>query len=195
MNLDTNLHQVAQAIVTVLAVINPVVCGSIFLTLTPRLSPEQRRRAATKVALSILIILVTAALVGLKILSIFNISLDAFRIVGGDDHRIYGIRYAEGRSHGRSSAAHGRRSRRTEFTCPANHVRRRSRDDHRRGDLGGRSHSRWLSGDRTCRSCDRRRGYARGLASCDWGRIASRPRHAGHGHPLHGAHPWGCSSC
>jgi len=27
----TNLHQILQAIVTVLAVINPVVCGSLFL--------------------------------------------------------------------------------------------------------------------------------------------------------------------
>jgi multiple antibiotic resistance protein len=72
-----------QAIVTVLAVINPVVCGSIFLTLTPKLAVAQRRRAAVKVALSILIILVTSALIGLKVLSIFNISLDVFRIVGG----------------------------------------------------------------------------------------------------------------
>jgi multiple antibiotic resistance protein len=72
-----------QAMVTVLAVINPVVCGSIFLTLTPKLALAQRRWAAVKVALSILIILVTSALVGLKILSIFNISLDAFRVVGG----------------------------------------------------------------------------------------------------------------
>ena len=31
----TNLHQILQAIVTVLAVINPVVCGSLFLNLTP----------------------------------------------------------------------------------------------------------------------------------------------------------------
>src|SRR5262245_27424745 len=83
MKLDTNLHQVAQAVVTVLAVINPVVCGSIFLTLTPTLLPAQRRRAATRVALSILVILVTSALIGLKVLSIFNISLDVFRIVGG----------------------------------------------------------------------------------------------------------------
>jgi len=77
------LHQVVQAIVTVLAVINPVVCGSIFLTLTPRLSPSQKRRAAVKVALSILIILVASALIGLKLLAIFGISLDVFRIVGG----------------------------------------------------------------------------------------------------------------
>jgi len=42
---DVRLHQIVQAIVTVLAVINPVVCGSILFTLTPRLLPEQRRRA------------------------------------------------------------------------------------------------------------------------------------------------------
>ena len=80
---DANLSHLVQAVVTVLAVINPVVCGSIFLTLTPKLALAQKRWAAVKVALSILIILVTSALVGLKVLSIFNISLDAFRVVGG----------------------------------------------------------------------------------------------------------------
>ena len=80
---DASLHQMVQAVVTVLAVINPVVCGWIFLTLTPRLAPAQRRSAAIKVALSILIILTASALIGLKVLAIFNISLDVFRIVGG----------------------------------------------------------------------------------------------------------------
>jgi MarC family integral membrane protein len=80
---DARLHQMVQAIVTVLAVINPVVCGSIFLTLTPKFLPAQRRWAAVRVALSILIILVASALIGLKVLSVFNISLDVFRIVGG----------------------------------------------------------------------------------------------------------------
>jgi multiple antibiotic resistance protein len=78
-----SFHQMMQAIVIVLAVINPVVCGSIFLTLTPKLTSAQRRRAAVKVALSILIILVASALIGLEVLSIFGISLDVFRIVGG----------------------------------------------------------------------------------------------------------------
>jgi multiple antibiotic resistance protein len=78
-----SFRQVLQAIVTVLAVINPVVCASIFLSLTPKLAPAQRRQAALKVALSILIILVASALIGLKVLSIFGISLDVFRIVGG----------------------------------------------------------------------------------------------------------------
>jgi multiple antibiotic resistance protein len=82
-NFDVNLHHMVQAIVTVLAVINPVVCGSIFLTLTPKLALAQRRWAAVKVAVSILVILVTSALIGLKVLSIFGISLDVFRIVGG----------------------------------------------------------------------------------------------------------------
>ena len=79
----TNLHQVLQAIVTVLAVINPVVCGSLFLTLTSNLTAPERRREAAKVALNILIILMGSALVGLKVLSIFGISLDVFRVVGG----------------------------------------------------------------------------------------------------------------
>jgi len=82
-NSSVNFHQIVQAIVTVLAVINPIVCGSIFLTLTPKLAPAQRRRAAVRVALSILIILMASALIGLKVLRIFNISLDVFRIVGG----------------------------------------------------------------------------------------------------------------
>ena len=81
-NLDANLHHMVQAIVTILAVINPVVCGSIFLTLTPKLTVAQRRRAAVRAALSILIVLVASAIIELKILSIFNISLDV-RIVGG----------------------------------------------------------------------------------------------------------------
>lgn len=82
-HLDTSLHQVVQAIVTVLAVVNPVVCGAIFLTLTSKLETRQKWQAAVKVALSILVILVASSLIGLKVLSIFGISLDAFRIVGG----------------------------------------------------------------------------------------------------------------
>jgi multiple antibiotic resistance protein len=82
-NFDTTLHQMAQAILTVLAVINPVVCGSIFLTLTRQLESRQKRRAAVRVALSILIILVASAFIGLHVLSVFGISLDVFRIVGG----------------------------------------------------------------------------------------------------------------
>lgn len=82
-NTGTTLHHMVQAIVTVLAVINPVVCGAIFLTLTSELERRRKWRAAINVALNILIILLASALIGLKVLSVFGISLDVFRIVGG----------------------------------------------------------------------------------------------------------------
>lgn len=78
-----SFHQILQAIVTVLAVINPVVCNAIFLTLTPKLPPSQRRHSGVKVAFSILVILLASALIGLKVLSVFGISLDVFWVVGG----------------------------------------------------------------------------------------------------------------
>ena len=77
------LQQIVQAIVTVLAVINPIVCGSMLLTLTPGLNLRQKRRAAVTVAIRILIILAVSALIGLQALHIFGISLNAFRTVGG----------------------------------------------------------------------------------------------------------------
>jgi multiple antibiotic resistance protein len=80
---ETTLHQMAQAIVTVLAVINPVVCGSIFLNLTPTLESQKKRRAAVRAALAILIILVASAFIGLHVLGVFGVSLDVFQIVGG----------------------------------------------------------------------------------------------------------------
>jgi multiple antibiotic resistance protein len=96
-NFHISLHQMVQAIVTVLAVINPVVCGSILLVLTPNLPPMQRRLAAVKVTLSILIILVASALIGLRVLSLFGISLDAFRIVGGMIIAYMGLEMLRGR--------------------------------------------------------------------------------------------------
>jgi multiple antibiotic resistance protein len=87
MHLETsvgaNLHNIVQAIVTVLAVINAVVFGTIFSGLTSNLASTQKRWTAVRVAVVILIILIASALTGLKVLSIFGISLDVFRIVGG----------------------------------------------------------------------------------------------------------------
>ena len=80
-SVGASLHNIVQAIVTVLAVINPVICGTIFSALTSK--STQKWWAAIKVALAILVILIASALIGLKVLSIFGISLDAFRIVGG----------------------------------------------------------------------------------------------------------------
>jgi multiple antibiotic resistance protein len=187
-NFDAPLHNMVQAIVTVLAVINPVVCGSIFLTLTPKLAVAQRRWAAVKVALSILIILVTSALVGLKVLAIFNISLDVFRIVGGMIIAHMGFDMLTGRHtvgqapppdddvNAQSSLAPlimfaaGPGTITAVVTMAAVHTPDR------------------LPLTAIAARSDRRRSNVRRLASCHSDGGASWAEHTGHSHPLYGAY-------
>src|SRR6476660_3777555 len=72
-----------QALVTVLALVNPLMCGAIFA----QLEGERPRNAllvdAAKAALAVLVILVLAALLGTRILQVFGVSLDAFSVAGG----------------------------------------------------------------------------------------------------------------
>lgn len=72
-----------QAIVTVLSLINPAVCAGIFAHSESGRTHVERRGDATKVALTVFIILVIAALVGTRILQVFGLSLDAFMVAGG----------------------------------------------------------------------------------------------------------------
>jgi hypothetical protein len=185
----TTLHQIAQAIVTVLAVINPVVCGSIFLTLTPNLESRQKRRAAVRSALSILVILVASAFIGLHVLSVFGISLDVFRIVGGVIIAYMGFDMLGGGQ----KIAQAPPVLRGWHRCPelahaARHVCRRSWDDYSCGDIGGRPYARWFAAVRTCGLGGRRRRNVRRLAACQSGGITRQPEHAGHRHAIYGAH-------
>lgn len=72
-----------QAIATVLALVNPVMCGAIFM----RVEGDRPRRDllidATMASLTVLVILILAALVGTRILHLFGVSLDAFSVAGG----------------------------------------------------------------------------------------------------------------
>ncbi len=72
-----------QAIVTVLSLINPVVCGAMFARVEAGRPRDQQVTEATSAALAILVILVLAALVGTRLLDHFNVSLDAFMVAGG----------------------------------------------------------------------------------------------------------------
>jgi len=72
-----------QAIVTLLALINPVVCATIFASITPGVARQERLRYATTAALTVLVILLTAAIAGAKVLHAFGVSLDAFSVAGG----------------------------------------------------------------------------------------------------------------
>jgi multiple antibiotic resistance protein len=72
-----------QAFVTVLSLINPLVCGMIFEGGESSRSPAQRLADATKAAIAILAILELSALGGAAVLNLFGISLDAFSVAGG----------------------------------------------------------------------------------------------------------------
>jgi multiple antibiotic resistance protein len=77
------MHQQLQAIVTLLALINPVVCATIFTQLEIGQGRSAQLKAASQAALIVFVVLAVAALVGTKLLQAFGISLDAFSVAGG----------------------------------------------------------------------------------------------------------------
>ncbi len=72
-----------QAIATVISLMNPAMCASIFAKCTQGQSKEEKLGNSFKAVLAIFIILVSAAFFGAKILQVFGISLDAFSTAGG----------------------------------------------------------------------------------------------------------------
>ena len=72
-----------QAIVTVLSLMNPVVCGVIFVGLESGRSGAQKVQDATRAVLAVMMILWLSALFGASVLSLFGVSLDVFSVAGG----------------------------------------------------------------------------------------------------------------
>src|SRR5215471_14467292 len=77
------MHQQLQAIVTVLSLVNPMICGAMFARIEAGRDRAAQLGDATKAALAVLVILVVAALVGARVLQVFGVSLDAFSVAGG----------------------------------------------------------------------------------------------------------------
>src|SRR6476620_9424045 len=77
------MQQQLQAIVTVLSLVNPLICGAMFAQIEAGQTNATRLADATRAALAVLVILVIAALVGARVLHIFGVSLDAFSVAGG----------------------------------------------------------------------------------------------------------------
>ena len=67
-----------QAIIAVLSLVNPFMCAAIFVQIEAGKSPGAQLASATKVASAVFVILTVAALVGVKVLHLFGVSLDAF---------------------------------------------------------------------------------------------------------------------
>jgi multiple antibiotic resistance protein len=72
-----------QAIVTVLSLVNPVVCGAMFARIEANRSRDEQLADASKAALTIVVILTVSALIGTQLLHLFGVSLDAFMVAGG----------------------------------------------------------------------------------------------------------------
>jgi len=77
------MEQHLQAIVTVLSLVNPLICGAMFAQIEAGQTRATRLADATKAALAVLVILVVAALAGARVLQVFGVSLDAFSVAGG----------------------------------------------------------------------------------------------------------------
>src|SRR5215467_1447179 len=77
------MEQQLQAIATVLSLVNPMICGTMFARIESGRDRTKQLADATRAALAVLVILVVAALVGARVLQIFGVSLDAFSVAGG----------------------------------------------------------------------------------------------------------------
>jgi multiple antibiotic resistance protein len=77
------LKEQLQAIVTVLSLVNPAICGMMFIRAEAGRSPGKQLTDATKAGLAILLILLVSALIGPRLLHMFGVSLDAFMVAGG----------------------------------------------------------------------------------------------------------------
>ncbi len=72
-----------QAIITVLSLVNPAVCGAMFARIEAGRSRTEQLADATKAAVAMVLILMIAALIGTQLLHLFGVSLDAFMVAGG----------------------------------------------------------------------------------------------------------------
>jgi len=77
------VDQYTQGIITVLSLVNPVICGLLFSQAVSGKPRAAQVAAATRVMLIIMVILWFAAIGGTYLLKAFTISLDAFQAAGG----------------------------------------------------------------------------------------------------------------
>ena len=72
-----------QAIVTILALVNPVMCMAIFSNCVENVPRNEKEKAALQAIVVIAVVLLIAAIAGTAILGVFGISLNAFTCAGG----------------------------------------------------------------------------------------------------------------
>lgn len=97
-----------QAIATVLSLVNPAICGMLFVRAETGRSKGGQFVDSVKAAGAILVILVGAALAGTRVLDVFGVSLDAFMVAGGGVLAWMGFSMLSGQGVGASSPGNAR---------------------------------------------------------------------------------------
>ncbi|MGD8377726.1 MAG: MarC family protein [Acidobacteriota bacterium] len=77
------MSEYLQAAMTLLSLVNPVICATMFVDLEGGDLTVSGRKDATTAAAAILVVLTVAALAGVRLLGLFGISLTAFQVAGG----------------------------------------------------------------------------------------------------------------
>lgn len=72
-----------KALVTLLAIVNPLACVPFFIHYTQGFTPALRRRTILVASFSAFVVIAISALLGLKLLEFFGISLASFQVGGG----------------------------------------------------------------------------------------------------------------
>lgn len=68
---------------TLLAIVNPLGAIPIFISLTGSMAPGERRRIVNTASITVVVVLVVAALLGKPLLDFFGISISSFKVGGG----------------------------------------------------------------------------------------------------------------
>jgi multiple antibiotic resistance protein len=72
-----------KALVTLLAIVNPLACVPFFIHYTQGFTREHRRRTIWVASFSVFVVIALSALLGLKLLEFFGITLASFQVGGG----------------------------------------------------------------------------------------------------------------
>ncbi|TPQ28222.1 MarC family protein [Methylomonas koyamae] len=78
-----NWNEFVQLLAGLISVVNPITAMPVYMALTARKSPAERRQTAITAAFAVTMVLLTALLAGEPILRFFGIGLPAFRVAGG----------------------------------------------------------------------------------------------------------------
>src|SRR5262249_226855 len=87
---------VANCLVTILAILDPLGALAMFRALLGDATHEQRRRGAQLAALTLLTTLIVAMLLGRQLLNLMGISMGAFRVAGGTIILLTGLKMLSG---------------------------------------------------------------------------------------------------